>query len=176
MYDTNGSKNLTVLLSTPSGGRNHDANGDAAMIFSVPQWLASFVLDVLIKWVLITILGLFSLIGPPRTLLAELGSSALIATALSIFHFGCLILGYAATAALEMVAMELSARLKFWLGLLFANVLFGAIMNTLQQLSHPAPRSIFEISSGTIAAVATNLLPILAMYLCDCIFRHIKRA
>lgn len=143
----------------------------AGMIFSVPQWLAIFVLDVLIKWVLITIAGMFSLIGPPRTLLAELASSAPIAAALFSFHLGCLILGYAATAALEMATLELSARLKFWLGLLFANVLFGAIMNTLTELSSAASPRIFEISSVTVAAVATNLLPILAMYLCDCIFR-----
>jgi hypothetical protein len=143
------------------------ATSEVWVNFSVPQWLASFVLDAVIKSVLCLFAGgLVDFDGSVFPyILAGIG--------LSLLHFGCLIVGNVAA-----VAAELRPQLKFWLGLLCANVLFGIIVNTFLALRPPPEmgRSVFELSAATEVFIATNLLAILAVYASGCIFPHLKRS
>ncbi len=142
------------------------------MGFSAPEWLASFVLDALIKFVVIIVVYALANIGPPPHP-SILYPSIFLAVGFCAFHFGCLVLGCAAAAAFERAGIELRPRFKFLLGILFANVLFAAILNTGWALEYTqAGRSIFELSPPTVAFVATNLLSVGAVYVCDRARRH----
>lgn len=138
------------------------------MNFSALQWLACFVLDALIKSVLITFIGVLITFTSPFPFI-------FVSVCLSIFHFLCLFLGYTAAVAFELVRIEFGPRLKFWLGLLFANVLFGAALNTFLALEG-SPSPLLELSPVTMALVATNLIPIFLVAACNCILWRIKRS
>ncbi|MBA7464866.1 hypothetical protein ES703_06665 [subsurface metagenome] len=85
------------------------------MAFSARQWLASFVLDVVIKFVLIgSLILLFGFANPflfPFPLMWP-------AVFLSNFYFACLFLGYTAAIAFELIGVRFGTAPKFWLGLL----------------------------------------------------------
>ena len=139
--------------------------------FSASQWLASFALDALIKSFLITFIGVLVTFTSPFPFLFA-------AICLSIFHFICLFLGYTAVVAFELIRIEFGPRLKFWLGLLLANILFGALLNTFMALdeAHKSPPAVLELSPVTVVLVATNLMPIFLVLGCSYIARCIKRS
>jgi hypothetical protein len=135
--------------------------------FSASQLLASFVLDALIKSTLIGFVGMAITSTSPFPFIWP-------AVGLSIFHFICIFLGCTAAVAFELVGIRFRPTPKFWLGLLFANLLFGATLNTLMALQHS--RSPFlELSPVTIVLVATNLIPIFLVAICRRIVQRIKR-
>lgn len=96
------------------------------MAFSARQWLASFVLDVVSKFVLIA--SIFLLFGFANPFLFPF-SLMWPAVFLSSFYFVCLFLGYTAAIAFELIGVRFGPAPKFWLGLLFANLLFGIALN-----------------------------------------------
>jgi hypothetical protein len=135
--------------------------------FSASQSLATFVLDALIKSVLLTFIGVLVTFTSPFPFIFA-------AVCLCIFHFICLFLGYTLAVAFELVRIELGARLKFWPGLLLADVLFGAALNTFLALED-SPSPVFELSPITMVLVATNLIPIFLVAACSCTLRRIRR-
>ena len=138
------------------------------MAFSALQWLASFVLDALIKSALIGFVGMAITSTSPFPFMWA-------AVCLSIFHFICIFLGFTAAVAFELVGIRFSPTPKFWLGLLFANVLFGMGVNTFLALEvSRAP--VFELSPVTTVLVTTNLIPIFLVAAYSCIARRIKRS
>jgi hypothetical protein len=151
------------------------------MNLSVFEWLASFVLDVLIKSALFVFAGVVvfadMVVDDSTNPFGLLLRFVLNGIGFSILHFGCLTLGYTAAVALEPAGRKLRPSLKFWLGVLFANALFGAVVNILLTLevAPTAPQSVFELSPVTVALVATNLLPVLVVHVYACIVEYIKR-
>jgi hypothetical protein len=136
--------------------------------FSASQSLATFVLDALIKSVLLTFIGVLVTFTRPFPFIFA-------AVCLCNFHFIYLFLGYTLAVAFELVRIELGARLKlFWLGLLLANVLFGAALNTFLALED-SPSRVFELSPITMVLVATNLIPIFLVAACSCTLRRVTR-
>jgi hypothetical protein len=137
--------------------------------FSVREWLSSFVLDAVIKFVVIAFISVLFSLG-------MVGWSSGIAPALtlSLFHFLCLFLGFSLIASLELAKIDLRAGTRFWLGLLVGNVLFGAAINTLFALD--LRKSVLELSSATVGLVITNLTSILTVAAVGCLCRRVSRS
>jgi len=125
-------------------------------------------LQALVKSVLITFIGVLVTFTSPFPFIFG-------AVCLSIVHFVCLFLGYTAAVALELVRIEFGPGLKFWLGLLFPNALFGAALNTLFAMGVPS-RPVLELSPVTTVLVVTNLIPVLLVAACSCIVQRINGA
>lgn len=127
------------------------------MNFSASQWLASIIVDVLIKFVLVAGVGLLVTYG-----LASIDMLAMPAIGLSLLHFVCLFLGTAGIAMLGSLHIRLSARLQFGASLAAANVLFVGI---LVVLLWPGPNDIPRTADGPLVVAlvlaATNLATVL---------------
>lgn len=139
------------------------------MGFTPRQWLTSFFLDALLKSVSIGFVGMAITSTSPFQFIWP-------AVFLSIFHFVCLFLGFTAAAAFEWVGMRFTPTPKFWLGLLFANVLFGAAVNAWLASVVMPPKSFLELSPVTTPLVVTNLIPIFLVLASSCLFRRIRRS
>lgn len=138
------------------------------MNFSASQWWTSFVLDAMLKSVLITFIGVLITFTSPIPFV-------IVSVCLSLFHFTCLFLAYTFLIAFELIRIEFGPRLKFWLTLLLANVLFGALINTFFAMGvSPAP--VLELSPATTVLVVTNLIPIFVVAGCTRIVRRVKRS
>lgn len=127
--------------------------------FSPSQWLSSIVLDVLIKFVLVTAVGVFVTYG-----LISVGSLAMAAISLSLLHFVCLFVGATLVLVPELFGAQLPPTLRFSASLALANVLFVGVLVVLMW---PGPNDIPRTAEGPVVAalvlVATNLVTLLAV-------------
>jgi hypothetical protein len=129
------------------------------MNFSLLQWVSSFALDVLIKALSITYVGLLVTLTAGPIIGFVFG-----AILLSMFHFLCVFLASVFVDLLEQLHLNLSRRAEFLITLASANALFllaFAILPTLG--SKPgAPGQIFvdDVIVGALLAV-TNILSML---------------
>src|SRR5215813_4511798 len=125
------------------------------MNFSILQWIFAFVLDVLIKAVIVTYLGLlFMLSGMPIADLAEL------AIPLSLFHFAYLFLAILLLQLMADFRLELARTGKFLFTLFVGNSLFVASFAALAGFS-PRPDAVYEGLSLGVALAITNIPPML---------------
>jgi hypothetical protein len=142
----------------------------SGMSFSARQWLFGFLLDAVIKFVLLALAGALVTFG-----MVAWWSWSIPAVVLSLFHFLCLFLGFSLVASLEIIKVDLGPATKFWLGLSFANLLFAAAVNTFHALEI-SRASVFELSSWTVVLVGTNLASVLTVAACNCLCQRIKRS
>src|SRR3954468_1740909 len=92
------------------------------MNFSTSQWLSIIVLDVLIKFVFVTAVGLLVTYG-----FISVDSLAMAAISLSLLHFVCLFLGATLVVAPELLGVQLSPMLRFTASVALANILFVGV-------------------------------------------------
>ena len=139
------------------------------MNFSASQWLCCIIVDVIIKFLLVTVVGLFVSYG-----LISIELFVTPALALSLLHFVCLFLGSTAVVMLEPGRIRLPPAFRFTAGVIVANVLFVAV---LVAWFWPGPRDIPRTADGPLVAAltiaATNLVSILAGAAAGC--RRLRR-
>ncbi|WP_377829741.1 hypothetical protein ACFKHW_09580 [Bradyrhizobium lupini] len=141
------------------------------MNFSTSQWLSIIVLDVLIKFVFVTAVGLLVTYG-----LISIDSLAMAAVSLSLLHFVCLFLGATLVVAPELLGVQLSPMLRFTASVALANILFVAVLVVLMW---PGPNDIPRTADGPIVVAlvlaATNLVALLAVAAVGRLIRRLKQ-
>ena len=142
------------------------------MNFSGRQWLLSIGLDLFIKIVVVTYLGALVTLGA-----ASIAGFVCLAVMLSVFHLVCLFLGCTFVVAFELVHLQLSRSLKFVLALIVANILFVASFTAffvLSSSSDDVPPSFPGDLFIALFLAATNLMPVLIVAACGCVFGRAK--
>ncbi|WP_439369552.1 hypothetical protein [Bradyrhizobium sp. DASA03120] len=142
------------------------------MNFSAFQWLSTIVLDVLIKFVLVTAVGLLVTYG-----LISLDSLVMAAISLSLLHFVCLFAGATLVVTPELFGIRLSPIPRFIASVALANMLFVGVLVVLMW---PGPNDIPRTADGPIVAAlvlaATNLVALFAVAAAGCLIRRLKPA
>lgn len=140
------------------------------MNFSASQWFSIVLLDVLIKFVFLTAVGLFVTFG-----LISISSLVMAAIALSLLHFVCLFLGATLVVAPELFGVRLSPVLRPTVSVGLANMLFVGVLVVLMW---PGPNDIPRTADGPIVVAlvlaATNLVGLLAVAAVGCLIRWLK--
>ncbi|WP_027566667.1 hypothetical protein [Bradyrhizobium sp. URHA0013] len=140
------------------------------MNFSTSQWLSIIVLDVLIKFVFVTAVGLLVTYG-----FISVDSLAMAAISLSLSHFVCLFLGATLVVAPELLGVQLSPMLRFTASVALANILFVGVLVVLMW---PGPNDIPRTADGPIVLAlvlaATNLVALLAVAAVGRLIRWLK--
>jgi hypothetical protein len=134
------------------------------MNFTTRQWVLSIVLDMLIKIVIITYLGLFFSLSA-----APIAGFVCLAVFLSAFHFVCLFLGCTFAVSFELFHIQLPRPLSFVLVLMVANILFVAGFAGFFGLSDSGWNNPPAFYSGLIVGLCltvTNLIPVLTVAAC----------
>ncbi len=124
------------------------------MRLSALQWLATFILDALIKGSVVAFISMVITSTSPYRFF-QFGFYY------SVFHFACLFLGFTGTLALELVGIKLRPTPGFWLSLFIANVLFAAGMTFSANVAWAS------------MLVVTNLVAVLIVMVGACITRRI---
>ena len=124
------------------------------MRFSALQWLATFILDVLIKGIFVAFVGMAITSTSPYPFF-------FLGFFYSLFHFVCLFLGFTGTLAFELVGLKLRPTLAFWLALFVANGLFAA------------GATLSDNAGWGLILVMTNLMAVLFVLAGSCISRRI---
>ncbi|WP_439402997.1 hypothetical protein ACNJYA_12565 [Bradyrhizobium sp. DASA03068] len=129
------------------------------MNFSTVQWLSIILLDVLIKFLLVTAVGLVVTYG-----LISLDSLVMAAISLSLLHFVCLFVGATLVVAPELLGIRLSPMLRFAASVALANMLFVGVLVVLMW---PGPNDIPRTADGPVLVAlvlaATNLFALFAV-------------
>ncbi|WP_441237481.1 hypothetical protein [Bradyrhizobium sp. 930_D9_N1_4] len=140
------------------------------MNFSASQWISIILVDVVIKFVLLTAVGLFVTFG-----LISIASLAMAAISLSLLHFVCLFLGATLVVAPELFGVSLSPMPKFAVSVVLANMLFVGVLVVLMW---PGPNDIPRTADGPIVVAlvlaATNLVGPLAVAATGRLIRRLK--
>lgn len=141
------------------------------MNFSASQWLAGIVIDVLVKFLLLTGVGLFVTFG-----LIPLSMLLTPVVALSLLHFFCLFLGTSSVAGLELFGIRPSPMLRCIVGVVIANILF---MGVLVVLLWPGPNDVPGTADGPVIVAfvlaSTNLIALLSVIAWARLIRRIRR-
>jgi hypothetical protein len=139
--------------------------------FSTPQWLSSIVLDVVIKFVFVTAIGVFVSYG-----LMPIDTFVMPAVALSLLHFVCLFLGMTAVVMLELLHVRLSPILKFAARVAVANVLFvGVLVGLLWPGPNDIPRTMEGPFVVALVFATTNLVTLLTVVAAGRLIGQFKR-
>lgn len=130
------------------------------MNFSAAQWVASIILDVLIKYLLVAAVGLFVSFGmiPFSMMLTP-------AFMLSVLNFVCIFLGVTSVASLELCGIRPSLVLRTIVGLAIANILFvGVLVFWLWPGPNDLPRGAEGPVVTALALASTNLFALLIVW------------
>ncbi|WP_028137689.1 hypothetical protein [Bradyrhizobium japonicum] len=140
------------------------------MNLSTVQWLSIVLLDVLIKFVLVTAVGLLVTYG-----LISIAMLVMAAISLSMLHFVCLFVGATLVVMPELFGVRFSPRLRFTLGVALANILFvGVLVVMMWPGPHDIPRTADGPISVALVLAATNLVAFFAVAAASRLFRWIK--
>lgn len=141
------------------------------MNLSTIQWLSIILLDVFIKFVLVTAVGLLVTYG-----LISIASLVMAAISLSLLHFVCLFVGATLVVAPELFGVRLSPMLRFVASVAVANMVFVAV---LVVMTWPGPDDIPRTPDGPISVAlvlaATNLVAFVTVALASRLIRRLKR-
>ena len=140
------------------------------MNFSVIQWIVSYYLDLIIKFALMMLIGLFVTLGA-----ASIEGLLIAAVIWSMFHFLCLLLG---TLVVEPVRRHWPNAPTFTLTLIVANIAFALSFAALFGLGH-SPGEVLpgfggELIVGSVLAM-TNVIPLLIVAACGRLLRRGQR-
>ena len=137
------------------------------MNFSLPQWVFCAAVDVLIKSVILTVVGLLVTLNS-----ASIAGFVILAVFLSILHFICLSVAYIFVDILGSLRIDLHRTVKFLLVLALANALFalGLAAITINSRSGETFQS-FGLAVGTFLAI-TNIMSILIAAAFGRVFRR----
>ena len=133
------------------------------MNFTLGQWGATVAVDILIKALLITALGVFVTFG-----MVPIFEFVFAAIILSAFHFVCLFLACIFVVSFEMVGLVSAPALTFALMLIGGNLLFFECIAAVLGSQPPGSSG---LASGLLLT-ATNLVPVLSVTLYGCAKRR----
>jgi hypothetical protein len=137
------------------------------MNFSAIQWIVSYYLDVVIKCVLMSFIGLLVTLGG-----ASVEGFLVAAILLSMFHFLCLLL---ACMVVEPVRLRWPNTPAFALTLIVVNIAFALSFAALFGLGHSPGETLpgfgGELIVGSVLAT-TNFLPLLIVAACSRLLRR----
>jgi hypothetical protein len=143
------------------------------MNLTLPQWIACFVLDLLIKSLLVTAFGiLVTLRAAPVSVFLYLAIS------LSMLHFICVFLGVTVALLFELLHLRLSSVLNWIVTVVVANVAF---LSLCLMLIRPNPDGVetdtHAAADWVIGAVlvGVNLAPFLIVSMVSCAIRRLSR-
>lgn len=141
------------------------------MNFSTIQWLSIVILDVFIKFVLLTAVGLLVTYG-----LISIASLVMAAISLSLLHFVCLFVGATLVVAPELFGVRLPPMPRFMASVAVANMVFVAVLVVMMW---PGPNDIPRTADGPISVAlvlaATNLVAFVTVALASRLIRRLKR-
>ena len=140
------------------------------MNFAPYQWALSFYLDLFIKSVFVSLLGLLFTLGGAPVFDFMVG-----AFFLSLLHFICLFLGWLVLSLLEIAHLKFTDRARFLATLIFANALFVMAIAAFGTWGNRPNQAFSNFDGGlTIGAIlaTTNVIPILLAAACGRIFRR----
>lgn len=140
------------------------------MNFSPVQWLSIILLDVLVKFVLVTTVGLLVTYG-----LISVAALVMAALSLSLLHFVCLFVGATLVVTPELFGLRLPPLPRFAASVALANMIFVAVVVVM---TWPGPNDIPRTADGPISVAlvlaATNLIAFLTVATASCLFRRLK--
>ena len=140
------------------------------MNYSTPRWFAIVLVDFLLKFVLISAVGLFVTYG-----LISVAMLVMAAIAFSLLHFVCLFVGATLVVTPELFGARLPPRLRSAASVMVANMLFIAVVVVMEW---PRPNDIPRTADGPIsvalALATTNLLAFFTVAVVSRLFGCIK--
>lgn len=153
-----------------SEDRNSIERSEGKMNFSPVQWLSIILIDVLIKFLLVTAVGLLVTWG-----LIPIALLVMAALSLSLLHFVCLFVAATLVVTPELFGLRLPPLPRFTASVALANILFIAV---LVVMTWPGPHDIPRTADGPISVAlvlaATNLVPFFTVAAASCLFRRLK--
>jgi hypothetical protein len=140
------------------------------MNFAPYQWALSFYLDLLIKSVIVSFLGLLFTLGGAPVFDFMVG-----AFFLCLFHFVCLFLGWLFVCLLGLAHLRLTDRARFVVTMIAANTLFVLAIAAFGTWGNSPNEAFSHFEGGVMVGsilATTNVIPILLAAACGRIFRR----